>query len=89
MKTIRHVIRGCGYLKHCGDHPGTSFLLLCVLMGAYAGAIRGGWVGALGGAAFMSAFVGPLYLWGAYDRSVEDERLSRVDHTDYPTFNGD
>lgn len=76
MRAIRHMIRGCGYLEHCGDHPGTSFMAICILMGAYAGAIHGGWAGALGGALFMGAFVGPLYLWGAYDRSVLDERLS-------------
>lgn len=71
------MIRGCGYLEHCGDHPGTSFLVICVLMGVCVGASRGGWSGAFSGAAFMGAFIGPLYLWGAYERSVEDERLSR------------
>lgn len=76
MKAIRHVIRGCGYLEHCGHHPGTAFLAICILMGAYAGAIRGGWSGALGGAAFMGVFIGPLYLRGAYDRSVLDDRLT-------------
>lgn len=75
MKTIRHVIRGCGYLKHCGDHPGTPFVIALILMGAVAG-YKGGWTGALGGAAFMGVFVGPLYLWGAYDRSVLDEKIN-------------
>lgn len=75
MKAIQHMIRGCGYLEHCGDHPGTSFLVICVLMGVCVGASRGGWVGALGGALFMGAFIVPLYLWGAYERSVLNEKF--------------
>lgn len=76
MKTFRHIIRGCGNLKHCGEHPGTPILVGFTLIGAVAGA-NGGWFGALMGAAAMLAFNGPFYLWGAYDRSRLDEEIER------------
>lgn len=77
-KTIKHVIRGCGYLEHCGEHPGTTVFIMFILIGALA-AGHGGWKGSLFGAGFMTTFMSPLYLWGAYDRSVLDERMSKRD----------
>ena len=88
MKAIRHVIRGCGYLEHCGHHPGTFFVLAFILIGAIAGSDEG-WKGSLGRAILTGVLIGPIYLHGAYERSVEDERLSRVDHANYPMLNGD
>lgn len=76
MNALRHIVRGCGYLKHCGEHPGTVPLVMFALMGAVAGA-RGGWIYALGGAGIMLATFGPMYLWGAYDRSRLDEETER------------
>lgn len=71
---VRHVLRGCGTLPHCGSHPGTVFLALMVLMGAAAGS-KGGAIGMLGGAGVMLAFGGTFYLVGAYNRSKTDEEL--------------
>lgn len=76
MRAIRHMVRGCGYLEHCGDHPGTPLVIALIVMGVIAGS-DGGWKGSLGGAALMGASIGPLYLWGAYKRSVFNEKLSR------------
>jgi len=69
-----HIIRGCGTLPHCGEHPGTIFLYGLVLMGAIAGA-KGGWFGALCGAVVMLIFSGSFYLYGAYERSKTEERI--------------
>lgn len=76
MSFIRHTIRGCGRLPHCGAHPGTPLLYLFVSLGAAMGSYEGV-VGALVGAGFMLAWTGPLYLWGAYDRSKLVERLDK------------
>ncbi len=73
---FRHLVRGCGTLPHCGEHPGTVFLLGVVLLGAVAGA-SGGWKGILGGAGIMFATFGPIYLCGAYRRSTFEEASCR------------
>ena len=76
IKTIKHTIRGCGYLPNgYGEHPGTAVLFCFILMGAIAGS-HGGWKGAAFGVSAMTVFVGPLYLMGAHDRSAEEERYS-------------
>ena len=74
LKIIQRTIRGCGYLPTCGEHPGTTFLFVFILMGALAGGTNGGWKGSFFGAGMMTAFVAPLYLMGSYDRAVEEER---------------
>ena len=77
MNTIRHIIRGCGYLPGYGSPPGTPVLILFVLMGGLAGAQRAGWVGFLGGAGVLLAVFGPLYLYGSYERSREEEQARK------------
>ena len=59
-----------------GQHPGTRLLLYWIAAGALAGGIKGGFVGILGGAAIMIMGLGPLYLWGAYDRARISDRIS-------------
>lgn len=76
MNAIQHVIRGCGTVPHCGEHPGTGFIFMMAAMGLAAGA-KGGWIGALGGAAIMLSWSLPLYLWGAYNRSRISERMDQ------------
>lgn len=80
MKWIHQTIRGCGTLPHVGSHPGTDMLIIFILMGALAG-IRGGWRGAIGGAAFMAVFIVPMYLCGAYGRANDSDRLSKANRT--------
>jgi hypothetical protein len=77
IKTIKHIIRGCGYLPTCGEHPGTGTLIIFILMGAFATAPNGGWKGAIFGASAMTIFVAPLYLYGAYERSALEEKNSK------------
>jgi hypothetical protein len=72
---FRHIVRGCGTLPRCGEHPGTGFLIMFVFVSAAAGAQRG-WVGALGGAGIMLISFGSMYLVGAYERSKWDEEMS-------------
>lgn len=74
MKTVRRIIRGCGYLPACGDHPGTPFLLFCIILGVMAGVKRGSWVTAIVGAGVMLLVFGSCYAVGAYDRAVIQER---------------
>lgn len=77
IKTIKHIIRGCGYLPNgYEEHPGTVVLFAFILMGAIAGS-HGGWKGTAFGASAMSIMVAPFYLMGAYDRSVEEERYNK------------
>jgi prepilin signal peptidase PulO-like enzyme (type II secretory pathway) len=73
MKAIRHIIRGCGTLPHVGEHPGTVLIVAFIVIGAMAGA-KGGWQGALFGAGVMAVVFVPMYLYGAYSRSVESEQ---------------
>ena len=75
-KTIHHIIRGFGYLPHCGYHPGLEVLFVFMLMGGVAAAPNGGWKGFLVGGSAMAAVFGPLAAYGAYERSVLDERLT-------------
>lgn len=74
MRVIRQIYRGCGTLPHVGEHPGTVFLLMFIIMGAFAG-VRGGIWGVLVGAVAMFVFIGPLYFWGAYDRAQLSDKL--------------
>lgn len=73
---LQHAIRGCGHVPGYGDHPGTVVLVLLVLMGFGAGLERG-IDRALVGAALMLGVFGPMYLWGAYDRSRSADRSSK------------
>lgn len=74
---IRSIIRGCGTLPHVGEHPGTAWLIVFILMGALAGAGRGSWRGAVGGAIIMAIFLLPVYFYGAYERARLSDEISR------------
>lgn len=63
---LGHIIRGCGYVPHCGNHPGTTIVLALLLIST---------IGGLDCVAVSSLMFLPLYFWGAYDRSVMSERL--------------
>ncbi len=76
MNFLRHIIRGCGNLPECGEHPGTSVLLIFLLLGFITGLQRGSFLGGLAGLGISALFYVPLYLYGAYNRSVCDEKLS-------------
>lgn len=76
MKTLHHIIRGFGYLPSCGHHPGLGVLAVFVLMGGVAATPHGGWRGFLVGGSAMAVVFGPLAAYGAYERSVLDERLT-------------
>lgn len=78
MKSLKQMLRGCTTLPHVGEHPGTACLFIFILLGALAGR-DGGLAGCLGGAAFMTVFIGPIYLYGAYGRAqVSDEIESGI-----------
>jgi hypothetical protein len=73
MKTIKHIIRGMGYLEGFGYHPGNWMMVSIMLIGGIAG-IDGGWRGFFGG--FGIVFLGmlPMYMYGCYTRSVNYEK---------------
>lgn len=83
MYTLRQIIRGCGILPHVGEHPGTGWLIVFIMMGAFAGRGGGIW-GVLGGALFMAVFMGSIYLYGAYCRAEDSDRWSSTGR--YKTF---
>lgn len=76
MKIVRQIIRGCGWLPHVGEHPGTIMLGAFVIAGALALA-DAGFIASLWGAGFMFVFFAPIYLWGAYDRANDSDRLEK------------
>jgi hypothetical protein len=81
MGTIKRIfgqtMRGCGYLPHVGEHPGTLWMIMFILFGGMAGVSRGGMYGMIGGLMFMALFVLPLYLWGAYDRANLSDNITK------------
>jgi hypothetical protein len=77
MKLIRDIVQGAGYLEGFGEHPGTDFLFIFVLMGAIGGALKGGGLGALAGALAMIVFVGPLWCIGCVGRARDYQKRNR------------
>ena len=74
------ILRGMGNLPHVGSHPGTSFMILLLVMGMTAGFQSGGWKTAvfIGLAVPLSIF--PIYAWGAFDRArISDTHGRRED----------
>ena len=84
MSAIRQIIRGCGTLPHVGEHPGTTFLVLLILIGAAAGH-DGGWRGCIGGALLMAAVFVPAYLYGAYSRANDSDQYEAERSAQMPT----
>lgn len=68
-KAFKRIIRGARYSEEYGSHPGTPWLIFFIVMGVVAGA-DSGILGALGGAAFMASFFGPMWLIGCWDRGA-------------------
>ena len=68
FKFFRDIKRGAGYLEGYGDHPGTDFLIVFVLMGGIAGIQRGGIWGFIGGCLVMLLGMGPLWIAGCVSR---------------------
>ena len=73
MKTIKHIIRGMGYLEGFGYHPGNAFLFVMIIMGGIAG-LKGGVSGFFGGMGIILVGMLPLYLSGCHARSVAYEK---------------
>lgn len=78
MKILKHIIRGCGDLPHLGPHPGTPIIFIFIILGALAGR-GGGHLGMLGGALVMTVVFVPMYLIGAYQRSVESDQITETE----------
>ena len=70
---IKHIIRGCGYIPRRGYHPGTKIFLFLTMMAGVIG-LRGGVFRGLGGALVMLIIISPFYLYGAYRRSIDENK---------------
>jgi hypothetical protein len=78
MTILRQAIRGCASLPHVGEHPGTPFLIMMIVMGFASGLRRGLFAGVLGGVV-MGIVFGSMYLRGAYGRAeISDHLTSQV-----------
>lgn len=75
MRILRQILRGCGTLPHVGEHPGTLHLAALLCAGALGG-LNEGWAGAASCAAIVALAIGPLYLYGAYDRANLSDDIS-------------
>jgi hypothetical protein len=76
MNTLRQVIRGCGYLPHVGEHPGTiPLVVLTVMITAAVGVF--GPIGIAAGFIISVAFNGALYLRGAYERAELSDSIEK------------
>jgi hypothetical protein len=61
---LHHIVRGCGELPTFGHHPGTPIVIMFII----AFTIATGWHGLLVSCLLFL----PIYLWGAYHRSIDD-----------------
>lgn len=73
---LQHIKRGCGNLPHCGPHPGTETLITLIGIGMCPGILNLSLGLMAVGAIAVSIGLVPVYLTGAYRRSVTDDQLS-------------
>lgn len=77
LRMIKQVWRGCGYLPHVGEHPGLLVAVFLIIAGFLAGLKRGTFIGGLVGMAIMFVCVGIPFLYGAYMRAEDNDRIDR------------
>ena len=76
-------IRGMGNLPHYGPHPGTAMLAIMMLACGLAGIERGGLLGFLLGVGWGAVWIGPFYIYGAYDRARGSDALEHKRRRQY------
>lgn len=74
MHFIKQVIRGAGYLKGYGEHPGNFILVIFLIVAAFIGGGFLGTSGAIFGFCLMALFIVPVYCFGAYMRAEEYDK---------------
>ncbi|MEP3665784.1 MAG: hypothetical protein ABJN42_03510 [Roseibium sp.] len=72
---MTQIRRGVGRLPHVGAHPGTGLVLVMIAISALVGGREGGLIGVIGGGLIMGLAMGPIYLYGAYDRARLSDKL--------------
>lgn len=76
MTTLKHIINGCKDLKHTGNHPGWTYLLIATVTGTVIGAhISPIDALKLGSACFL--MVVPFHLGAAYSRSKAEAEIEQ------------
>lgn len=76
-RIIKQIWRGCGWLPHVGDHPGTGMCIGLTLATGFAGSQKGGLTGLLIAALAGALIYVPMYLYGAYSRAKLNDALER------------
>lgn len=77
-RVLKQCWRGCGWLPHVGDHPGTGMCVGLVLVTGLAGAKGGGLVGFCVAATAGALVYVPMYLYGAYSRAQLSDKLENA-----------
>lgn len=73
MDTIHKIRKGAGYLPGYGEHPGTPFLIVMIIMGMILGLDRGIFASIIGGTIMLLA-LGPIWCMGCIGRANDYER---------------
>jgi hypothetical protein len=77
LQILRHILKGSRYHPTVGSHPGTPILIFFCLLGSIAATSdEFSWLRALLGALGMLIVFGPIWLVGAYERSLYVEGLN-------------
>lgn len=77
IKLFKDIVQGAGYLEGYGDHPGTDFMIIMILMGGLAGAGRGGLSGFVGGCLIMALVIVPAWCVGCVGRARSYQRENK------------
>ena len=78
-RVIAQCWRGCFWLPHAGNHPGTAVCIGLITITGIAGAQRGGAIGFAVAALFATMIYGPMYFYGAYERARISMALEGAD----------
>lgn len=76
-RIMRQCWRGCGWLPHVGNHPGTGPVIGLTLITGAAGAQGGGLVGFVIASLAAMLIYGSMYFYGAYSRAQLSDALER------------
>ena len=76
-RIAKQIWRGCGWMPHVGEHPGTGMCVGLTITTGLAGAQKGGFIGFAVAATAGTLIYVPFYLYGAYSRAELSDGLER------------
>ena len=77
MNIIKKIYRGAGYLEGFGNHPGTGFMLLYIVVAGIVGAGSGSLWGFIGGSIMGALPIIPMWMYGCVSRYDAYERCQQ------------